>query len=142
MSDADLKVIETIETDEPKRKISKGKKQEVSDSELQIKVNPWGFAFMTFAIAIVAYLAVGLIAALPPFEYNQLDAEYVINDALLVILLVLILVFIGLGIYFIWVRKTPEKESTEETLKSDDELTVTFIEDDIDTSSQETKSED
>ncbi|MBN1327961.1 MAG: hypothetical protein JXA54_00685 [Candidatus Heimdallarchaeota archaeon] len=147
MSDTNLEIINAAEIDTPKKKVRKGKKQEVSDNELVIKVNPWGFAFMTLTIAIIAYLAVGLIAYLPPFEYNQIDEEYVINDTLLVILLILILIFLGLGIYFIWIRKTPgkeelEEEPTGEPIQSDTELTVVYIENDIDASPQEVKSED
>ncbi len=143
MSETDLNL---IKADLPEKRAKKTKKREVSDSELQIKVNPWGFSFMIFAIAILAYLVIGIIAALPPFEYNQLDEEYVINDTLLVILLIFMLIFLGLGIYFVWFKKAPEKEPSEETgdesLAKEDQLTVVYIEDDIESEPVETKNEE
>ncbi|NHJ39541.1 MAG: hypothetical protein FK731_05860 [Asgard group archaeon] len=114
MAPTDIDLIETHNKDEITQKKKKRKKEEIDESEFRITMNPWGIAFMILFVAIIGYLAAGLVAYLPPFEYDQIQGEYIISDGLLVILCISALIFLGLGIYFGWVRKTDEQEEEEE----------------------------
>ncbi|MHA1221210.1 MAG: hypothetical protein ACTSQB_05710, partial [Candidatus Heimdallarchaeota archaeon] len=83
---------------------------------------------------ILSYLAIALIVYIPPF---QLDAtlQIVISEGLLVALLVGFLVFLGLGIFFNKMKKSPEEddESTEgkeeKAKKPVGQLTVVYVDD-------------
>ena len=117
-----MELIDITNKEEITQKKKKRKKEEIDESEFQITMNPWGIAFMILFIAIIGYLVAGLVAYLPPFEYDQIQGEYIISDGLLVVLLIAALIFLGLGIYFGWVRKPEEeeKEDEEETSELDE----------------------
>ncbi|MBK5114360.1 MAG: hypothetical protein KGD59_00645 [Candidatus Heimdallarchaeota archaeon] len=91
-----------------------------SDEEhvLKINMNKWGIAFFIMFGAVFSYLMVGALVFLQPFEFNIIDQELVVsNPALLTALIVIALVFLGLGYYFGWVRKP--KETEEEKLEEE-----------------------
>jgi predicted histidine transporter YuiF (NhaC family) len=91
-----------------------------SDEEhvLKINMNKWGIAFFIMFGAVFSYLMVGVLVFLRPFEFNIIDQELVVsNPALLTALIVIALVFLGLGYYFGWVRKP--KETEEEKLEEE-----------------------
>ncbi|RLI69580.1 MAG: hypothetical protein DRP02_08760 [Candidatus Gerdarchaeota archaeon] len=111
---------------------AKGKKE---DPQLMIGFNKWGMLFMFLFVAILGYLILAPIVYIPPFAYNVIESEYIINDLLLTILGILALLFLGLGIYFGWMKKEiPEEKSEEESSKplqgEQEQITFTFDEND------------
>jgi hypothetical protein len=116
-------------------RIVKKKKEKIEESEFQINMNPWGIAFMVLFIAVLGYLTISLFVYLPPFEYDVINSEYIISDGLLAILCISALIFLALGIYFGWVKKTEEPiddleeidAEEDETIESTPEKQITFV---------------
>ncbi|NHJ46676.1 MAG: hypothetical protein FK733_02700 [Asgard group archaeon] len=125
--------VEPIPTTEKKKK----KKESPDESEFKINMNPWGMTFMILFVATVGYILIGALASIPPFIYNQITEEYAVMEGLLTVILVMGLVFLGLGIYFGWMRKPKEEEEdledknlVEEVEKSSDQqITFAIIDD-------------
>ena len=122
---SDLIEMSSDETEEngndeiPQEPIIEEKKSE-DEIDLKINMNRWGIAFFIMFATVLSYLMIGAMAALPPFIYNVLDQELLIDSpGLLTGLLVAALIFLGLGFYFGWVRK--EKETDEDKTISDSE---------------------
>ncbi|MCE7746088.1 MAG: hypothetical protein GPJ52_13225 [Candidatus Heimdallarchaeota archaeon] len=89
------------------------------DIDLKISMNRWGIAFFIMFATVLSYLMIGVFVFLPPFEYNVIDQELLVyNPGLLAALLIIALVFLGLGFYFGWIKKPKE---TEEEQQLDDE---------------------
>lgn len=100
---------EEIETKENRIPTRKNETEE-NKINLNITMNPWGFAFFIFFGGVLGYLLAAVITPLPPFDVNSSSEIIVENDLVLTILLIGMLVFLGLGYYFGCVRKKPEKE--------------------------------
>jgi amino acid permease len=115
--------------------IIKKKKEKIEESEFRINMNPWGVAFMILFIAVLGYLVISLFVYLPPFEYDVINSEYIISDGLLTILCISALIFLALGIYFGWIKKTEEPtddleeidDEEEETKEPVPEKQITFV---------------
>lgn len=122
MTPTDLELIESSAQKETIQKKKKKKKEEIDEKEFRITMNPWGIVFMTLFVAVIGYLVAGLVAYLPPFEYDQIQGDYIISDGLLTILCISALIFLGLGLYFGWVRKTDEEEKEDEETDIEDEI--------------------
>ncbi|TET28245.1 MAG: hypothetical protein E3J70_10070 [Candidatus Heimdallarchaeota archaeon] len=103
----------TGNTDTPLQPIIEEKKTD-EEIDLKINMNRWGIAFFIMFIAVLGYLVIGAFVFLPPFEYNIIDQELLVyNPRLLAALLVIALVFLGLGFYFGWVKKSKETDEEE-----------------------------
>jgi hypothetical protein len=113
-----------IQSDSTPKK--KGKKK-IDDSEFQINMNRWGIAFFILSIAVIAYIVISASASLPPFVFNVITEEFDISEGLLTGLLVIALVFLGLGIYFGWIKKPEEKLEEQEGLEQSTDEQITFV---------------
>ena len=93
--------------------------------DLKINMNRWGIAFFIMFAAVFGYLMIGAFVFLPPFMFNITTQELLIdNPGLLATLLVIALVFLGLGFYFGWVKKpieTDEEQLDDEPQKKTSE---------------------
>jgi len=108
---------ETGNTDTQQQPIIEEKKTD-KEFDLKITMNRWGIAFFIMFAAVASYLMIGAFVFLPPFAFSILNQElFIHNPGLLTALLVIGLVFFGLGFYFGWVRKP--KETDEEKLNGE-----------------------
>ncbi len=109
-------IIEEKETDE--------------EIDLKINMNRWGIAFFIMFAAVFSYLMIGAFVFLPPFEYNPINEEFIVySPGLLAALLIIALIFLGLGFYFGWVKKpkeTEEEQLDDEHLKKTSKQEVIF----------------
>jgi hypothetical protein len=92
---------------------------EVDEEELKITMNKTGFVFFFLSIATLGYLIIALIEGFSPFGYDGIGDNryiYIASDAILTVLIVLTLLFFGLGFYFGWIldKKDNKKDETIE----------------------------
>ena len=100
------------------------------DIDLKISMNRWGIAFFIMFATVLSYLMIGAFVFLPPFEYNVIDQELLIyNPGLLAALLIIALVFLGLGFYFGWIKK--QKETEEEQQLDDEQQKMTSKQEEV-----------
>ncbi|MCK5045121.1 MAG: hypothetical protein KAS22_00990 [Candidatus Heimdallarchaeota archaeon] len=112
---------ENVDDETPQEPVIEEKKSE-DEIDLKIKMNRWGIAFFIMFAAVISYLMIGAMAALPPFIYNVLDQELLVETpGLLTGLLVAALIFLGLGFYFGWVRKQKETDEDKTIIDSEKE---------------------
>ncbi len=130
----------STEIKEPDNKDSQSKpllktKEEDKDSHLKITMNKWGITFIILFAAVLSYLMTGAFVFLPPFAYNLIDEVIFVEfPGLLAALLIIALIFLGLGYYFGWIRKPVEQEVegqeiTENQLEGNEEKTLVFTDD-------------
>ncbi|MCK5297995.1 MAG: hypothetical protein KAJ76_03740 [Candidatus Heimdallarchaeota archaeon] len=115
---------ETKETGIAETPLEPTSEEKKTDEEidLNINMNRWGIAFFIMFAAVISYLMIGAMAALPPFIYNVLDQELLVETpGLLTGLLVAALIFLGLGFYFGWVRKQKETDEDKTIIDSEKE---------------------
>ena len=89
------------------------------DTHLDIKFNKWGLTFMILFVAVVGYLIISPLAGIPPFQYDDLTHDFIINELLVTLLGISALILLGLGIYFGWMKKQPEEEIIEDEQEID-----------------------
>jgi len=126
MSSNDTK--ENGNTDTPLQPIIEEKKTD-EEIDLKINMNRWGIAFFIMFAAVFSYLMIGAFVFLPPFEYNPINEEFIVySPGLLAALLIIALIFLGLGFYFGWVKKPKETEEEldDEHLKKISKQEVIF----------------
>jgi len=112
MSSNDTK--ENGNTDTPLQPIIEEKETD-EEIDLKINMNRWGIAFFIMFAAVFSYLMIGAFVFLPPFEYNPINEEFIVySPGLLAALLIIALIFLGLGFYFGWVKKPKETEEEEQ----------------------------
>ncbi len=112
---------ENVDDETPQEPVIEEKKSE-DEIDLKINMNRWGIAFFIMFAAVISYLMIGAMAALPPFIYNVLDQELLVETpGLLTGLLVAALIFLGLGFYFGWVRKQKETDEDKTIIDSEKE---------------------
>lgn len=109
---------------------SKPFKEEEKEIDLSINMNPYGFTFMVLFVGIFGYLVISSFTGIPPFKRDLITSEFLINDTILTLLIVLGLIFLGLGVYFGWIHKFPEKEMETETESVEAEETMLVYVDD------------
>ena len=112
---------ENVDDEIPQEPVIEEKKSE-DEIDLKINMNRWGIAFFIMFAVVISYLMIGAMAALPPFIYNVLDQELLVETpGLLTGLLVAALIFLGLGFYFGWVRKQKETDEDKTIIDSEKE---------------------
>ncbi len=95
--------------------------------DLTVNMNAYGFTFMILFVAVLGYLVISSFTAITPFQRDLVTNEFLINDTLLTILIVFGLAFLGLGIYFGWIHKFPEKKKEDEKHLASEEAEQTMV---------------
>ena len=116
-------------------------KTEKSEKEidLAINMNKWGFAFIFLFAGLLAYIFLSGFIGIFPFERpDPLANEVNLKSSLgLTLMLVTDLIFLGLGIYFGWIRSTPETDTSTEKVKAEIKQEVVFTETEEETTEDE-----
>ncbi len=127
--------------------VSSRVKKSKEEIDLAININKWGFAFMFLFAGLLAYIVISGFIGIFPFDRPDPLANKVVLEYSLVLTLMLVcdLLFLGLGIYFGWMRTPVEDVNEKQPLsKKEEEETqqeVIFSDKEIDDSLEEQKEE-
>ncbi|MFW9922958.1 MAG: hypothetical protein ACFFDW_06675 [Candidatus Thorarchaeota archaeon] len=110
-------------------------KEKSNDEKIDqsIYINKWGFAFIFLFGGLLAYIITSYIAPLPPFTTDILQTETTLaNVELFTALLIIDLVLLMIGLYFMWFWKGGKKkvEITDSLEEQSTEVVFTTQEED------------
>ena len=128
---------ENEESNSSKPIIKEEKKDEI---DLSINMNAYGFTFMLLFVGVFGYLVISSFTSIPPFERDYVSGELLINDTILTLLIVVGLIFLGLGVYFGWIHKFPEKKTESEAVEAEETMVV-YVDDSLQTEENENNNE-
>jgi hypothetical protein len=116
------------EIDQIKKEIEKESKEktksEKQEFDFKITINKISLTMFLLFGAVLLYLVSSIFAELPPFSRDYITGDLFIEyEFLLTSLLVIGLLFLGFGFYFLWFHKETKEQEKEEIEELEDFLT-------------------
>lgn len=105
-----------MSTDEPQDdviiELPKKEKLEEEKIDQSIQINKWSFAFIFLFGGLLAYIVISYLVPLPPFKTDLLHTVTTLDNVeLFTALLIIDLVLLMVGLYFMWFWKGSKKKA-------------------------------